>query len=478
MENETKIPLFRRFVIQNFPYIEQDFDALTDYQLISKVVEYLNQVITSQNGLVDDMNDLETAFNTLKDYVDHYFDNLDVQEEINNKLDEMASDGTLEALISTEILGDLTQLHTTDKSSIVSALNEVNDNEVNLATTVTRLTGGKVLLIGDSYLQGYNGEQSVNSWGYYFKQSAGLDNTNSYILYESGAGFTKQGSGGHTLLTLLQANINSITNKNDYTDIIIGFGLNEPDATVSSLSTAIGNFMTYAKAQFPNAKIYLGVVGNIKAVTTQHTTNRERLYTRVLRCATQAVQYGATYLTGVEQVAHDYTLFGSDNIHLSQDGYQQLGWAIYQAWKEGSYNYYSTFSPTQTITSGGDLVEPTANITGQVRICGQNRQIVLNNATIGFTAFTVANAKIKMTADGDMANNVFFRNITISNPMLYLMAKFTKSDNSTLIYPCYLVCDNNNGSIVLNVPSELNGVEIKSIKLFIYNIYNIPTLLS
>ena len=99
MENETKIPLFRRFVIQNFPYIEQDFDALTDYQLISKIVEYLNQVITSQNNLVDDMNDLETAFNTLKDYVDHYFDNLDVQEEINNKLDEMTEDGSLTAII-------------------------------------------------------------------------------------------------------------------------------------------------------------------------------------------------------------------------------------------------------------------------------------------------------------------------------------------------------------------------------------------
>ena len=100
MANETKIPLFRRFVIQNFPYIEQDFDALTDYQLISKIVEYLNKVIESQNGLVDDMNDLETAFNTLKDYVDHYFDNLDVQEEINNKLDAMAEAGTLQEIIA------------------------------------------------------------------------------------------------------------------------------------------------------------------------------------------------------------------------------------------------------------------------------------------------------------------------------------------------------------------------------------------
>lgn len=96
---ETRIPKFRRFVIQNFPFIEEDFDALTDYGLISKIVEYLNTVIESQNGLIEDMSELQTAYNTLHDYVEHYFDNLDVQEEINNKLDDMASDGTLTTLI-------------------------------------------------------------------------------------------------------------------------------------------------------------------------------------------------------------------------------------------------------------------------------------------------------------------------------------------------------------------------------------------
>lgn len=68
-------------------------------------------------------------FNTLYNYVHDYFDNLDVQREVNNKLDEMAGDGTLEALISTHILGDLSNLKTDDKSSIVAALNEVLKDE-------------------------------------------------------------------------------------------------------------------------------------------------------------------------------------------------------------------------------------------------------------------------------------------------------------------------------------------------------------
>ena len=42
-------------------------------------------------------------FNELHNYVDDYFANLDVQEEINNKLDQMAGDGTLQEIITTYI---------------------------------------------------------------------------------------------------------------------------------------------------------------------------------------------------------------------------------------------------------------------------------------------------------------------------------------------------------------------------------------
>ena len=103
MANNEKIPYFCRVVLQNFPFIEEDFDALTTYQLISKVVEYLNKVIRSQNILVDNVNNLSTAFQQLHDYVENYFENLDVQEEINNKLDQMAEDGTLQEIITAYI---------------------------------------------------------------------------------------------------------------------------------------------------------------------------------------------------------------------------------------------------------------------------------------------------------------------------------------------------------------------------------------
>lgn len=32
--------IFRNFILQNFPFLEDDFDALTDYELFCKMVEY------------------------------------------------------------------------------------------------------------------------------------------------------------------------------------------------------------------------------------------------------------------------------------------------------------------------------------------------------------------------------------------------------------------------------------------------------
>ena len=121
--NITANLTFRQLVLMNmqqltnFPYIEKDFDALTDYELLCLVVKFLNDVIANQNEQNDSITNmynaflalqtyvnntkdtLEDAFNNLDNYVRNYFDNLDVQEEINNKLDDMVEQGTLQEII-------------------------------------------------------------------------------------------------------------------------------------------------------------------------------------------------------------------------------------------------------------------------------------------------------------------------------------------------------------------------------------------
>lgn len=75
-------------------------DSLSYYELLCKVVDYLNKTMEDVNTAVEDVTNLHTAYEQLQTYVNTYFDSLDVQEEINNKLDTMANDGSLTALIS------------------------------------------------------------------------------------------------------------------------------------------------------------------------------------------------------------------------------------------------------------------------------------------------------------------------------------------------------------------------------------------
>lgn len=98
--NFNRLPPFKWFVLQNFPFIEADFDSITYYQLLCKIVEYLNKVIDENNVIGEQTENLTNAFNELQDYVNHYFDNLDIQNEINNKLDEMAESGQLTDIIA------------------------------------------------------------------------------------------------------------------------------------------------------------------------------------------------------------------------------------------------------------------------------------------------------------------------------------------------------------------------------------------
>ena len=95
-----KLTPFKWFVLENFPFIEADFDALTDWQLFCKIGKEINKIINSENTLGTQIENITNAFIELQNYVNDYFDNLDVQDEIDNKLNEMVTDGTLQEIIT------------------------------------------------------------------------------------------------------------------------------------------------------------------------------------------------------------------------------------------------------------------------------------------------------------------------------------------------------------------------------------------
>lgn len=67
-------------------------DSLSYYELLCKVVEQLNKT-------AEDLNYMGEDITTLYKFVNDYFKNLDVQTEINNKIDSMAGDGSLTTIL-------------------------------------------------------------------------------------------------------------------------------------------------------------------------------------------------------------------------------------------------------------------------------------------------------------------------------------------------------------------------------------------
>lgn len=89
-EEEMKyISPFRYQVLQSFPFIAEDFDQLTDYALFSRLADKLNEIVGNENAVVREIN-------SIKDFLD----TLELQDEVNNKIDEMVEDGTFTRIIS------------------------------------------------------------------------------------------------------------------------------------------------------------------------------------------------------------------------------------------------------------------------------------------------------------------------------------------------------------------------------------------
>ena len=132
-EKELKyISPFKYQILQSFPFIAEDFDQLTAYGLFCKLSEKMNEVVYNNNNLNDDMLLYIQKFNNLKAYVDNYFENLDVQDEIDNKLNELAENGTL-----TTLIGDY----------IDPLINEQNQRITSVENQLSSLANGSPVLV-------------------------------------------------------------------------------------------------------------------------------------------------------------------------------------------------------------------------------------------------------------------------------------------------------------------------------------------
>lgn len=88
---------FKAWVQMVLPQVYDD--ALSYQELVYKMLFYINTLIDDVDSAENNVSELKIAYDNLETYINDWFAELDVQEEVNEKLDQYVSDGTLSALI-------------------------------------------------------------------------------------------------------------------------------------------------------------------------------------------------------------------------------------------------------------------------------------------------------------------------------------------------------------------------------------------
>lgn len=132
----VKLPPFKAWLASNIPAVYDN--TMSYYDELTSLIAWLEKEV------VPNVNEAIELVNMLKDYVENYFKNLDVQEEINNKLDQMAEDGTLQEIITAYIQANVAWTYD-NVASMKTAENVVDGSYVQTLGYYAIDDGGKAI---------------------------------------------------------------------------------------------------------------------------------------------------------------------------------------------------------------------------------------------------------------------------------------------------------------------------------------------
>lgn len=377
MKNSEKIK--SPFIMYCQKVIPLAFDeSMSYYEVLCSLISYLKtEVIPAVNNNAD-------AITELQNYVNNYFENLDVQEEINNKLDEMAKSGELETIIAEYLntncilayntvndmknannfingsfartygknnyldgYGNFYKIRNITSSDVVD---EVNIIKINTSTTlIAELIPNfyeqpkKYLFLGDSYGSGEIGSSWVDDVISYLGLTK---NKNAYNYCLSGSFFYKKpDSDWYSYLDQLNKAYDELTEQNMFTDIVVCGGYNDviyQNATEQNIADAIQTFVNTAKLKFPNAKITIGHIG-----WCAMPENFEKLRISI-RGYKRCTEFGCTYINNIEYSMHNYGFFKDDKFHPNEEGNKAIARNVVSGLVSGSCDVHYETNVTLT----------------------------------------------------------------------------------------------------------------------------------
>lgn len=150
--------LFTNYIYKAIPLAFDE--SMSYYETLCGLLNYMkNTMIPALNNNADAVAELQNLMTELQTYVDNYFDNLDVQQEINSKLDSMVLSGVFSQIINDELFTNINSQIlqnsydiNTNKNNIENSVkyNETDSITMNMLTqeVKTAITGGSTAVVG------------------------------------------------------------------------------------------------------------------------------------------------------------------------------------------------------------------------------------------------------------------------------------------------------------------------------------------
>ena len=199
--NPQTLPVLTKFIYTIGELPTSYLMSMTYEEQVVWLCNYLEtQIIPALNQNGEAVRELQNLYELLRTYVNDYFENLDVQEEINNKLDEMYESGQLDYLFAryiTPIQEEITQTLIDQNSNITEFENQINSSINALNIKVANATSGSPLVASSTSEMTQEDRIYVNTtdgkWYYYDGDSWEIggtyqatedSDTIDYILFE------------------------------------------------------------------------------------------------------------------------------------------------------------------------------------------------------------------------------------------------------------------------------------------------------
>ena len=195
---------FKFFTLTNFPFIEADFDAITNYELMCKIVEYLNNVIENEQNVSYNVQQLYNAFMELQNAInaeiaeqnariEQYFDDINIQTFVDNKINEMIESNEFQELLIDAIkelnpnaLKDEKRINTLNfGGTLVREYDMENiNNSIFLSTTMKPVVIdilNDMIKNNERYYYFVNGDEDENTMKLFKLDIGNLDNGSIYL---------------------------------------------------------------------------------------------------------------------------------------------------------------------------------------------------------------------------------------------------------------------------------------------------------